>query len=150
MNHQLLRYILYYQISVSPARVRKIYISQSWIFYSQNRPLPANSLNLSKTISKEVNIKTRSAAITYFSPSPRSFYFPFPCSFQGGFSGSFCLRLLVFFWVKRLKFSFGTFSNIQQYNAFAFTITYTLIFVKVSTSSNIQVSPFISFLFSSF
>ena len=29
--------------------------------------------------------------------SLRSLYFPFPCSFLGGFSGSFCLRLLVFF-----------------------------------------------------
>ena len=84
-----------------------------------------------------------------FSLSPRSFYFPFPCSFQGGFSGSFCFRLLVFFGVKRLQFSFGTFSSIQQDNAFAFTVTFSLIFVKVSTSSNIQVSPFLSFLFSS-
>ena len=29
--------------------------------------------------------------------SLRSLYFPFPCFFLGGFSGSFCLRLLVFF-----------------------------------------------------
>ena len=88
----------------------------------------------------QVNIKTRSAAIVFlfcfvlffcFSSflSLRSLYFPFPCSFLGGFSGSFCLRLLVFFLVKRLQFSFGTFSKIQQDNALAFTITYTLIFV---------------------
>ena len=59
--------------------------------------------------------------------SLRSLYFPFLCSFLGGFSGSFCLRLLVFFSVNRLQFSFGTFSKIQQDNALAFTITYTLI-----------------------
>ena len=35
-------------------------------------------------------------------------------SFLAGFSGLFCLRLLVFFSVKRPQFSFGTFSNIQQ------------------------------------
>ena len=46
--------------------------------------------------------------------SPRSFYFPFPRSFLAGFSGLFCLRLLVFFSVKGLQFSFGTFSNIQE------------------------------------
>ena len=63
------------------------------------------------------------------------------------FSGLFCLRLLVFFSVKRLQFSFGTFSNIQQDNALAFAATFTLIFVNVSTSSNIQI--FWSFLFSS-
>ena len=61
-----------------------------------------------------------------------NFLFPFPLSFQEGF---FCLWLLVFFSVKRLQF-------IQQDNALAFTVTYTLIFVNVSTSSNIQVSLF--------
>ena len=75
--------------------------------------------------------------------SLRSLYFPFPCSFLGGFSGSFCLRLLVFFSVKRLQFSFGTFSKIQQDNALTFTITYTLIFVNVPSSSNIPVSLFL-------
>ena len=102
----------------------------------------------------QVSIKTRSAAIVFcfvlfcffcFSSflSLRSLYFPFPCSFLGGFSGSFCLRLLVFFSVKRLQFSFGTFSKIQQDNALAFTITYTLIFVNVPSSSNIPVSIFL-------
>ena len=74
--------------------------------------------------------------------SPRSCYFSFPCSFPG-FSGSFCLPLLVLFSVKRLQFSFGTFSKIQQDNALAFTITYTLIFVNVPSSSNIPVSLFL-------
>ena len=78
------------------------------------------------------------------------FLFSLSSLFLGVFSGSFCLRLLVFFSVKRLQFLFGTFSNIQQDNALAFTVTYTLIFVNVSTSSNIQVSPFLSFLFSSY
>ena len=45
--------------------------------------------------------KNSSAAIAFFFFSSflslRSLYFPFPCSFLGGFSGSFCLRLLVFF-----------------------------------------------------
>ena len=72
-------------------------------------------------------------------------YFSFPFSFLGGFSGSFCFRLLVFSPVKRLQFSFGTFSKIQQDNALAFTITYTLIFVNVPSSSNIPVSLFWSF-----
>ena len=63
--------------------------------------------------------------------------------------GSFSLRLSVSFSVKRLQFSFGTFSKIQQDNALAFTVTYTLIFVNVPTSSNIQVSLFRSFSFSS-
>ena len=49
--------------------------------------------------------------------------------------GSFSLRLSVSFSVKRLQFSFGTFSKIQQDNALAFTVTYTLIFVNVPTSS---------------
>ena len=66
--------------------------------------------------------------------SPRSVYFPFPCSFLGGFLGSFCLRLLVFFSVKRLQFSFGTFFKIQQDNALGFTVTYTLILINVPTS----------------
>ena len=47
---------------------------------------------------------------------------------------SFSLRLLVFFSVKRLQFSFGTFSNVQQDNALAFKVTYTLIFVNVTAS----------------
>ena len=88
----------------------------------------------------EVKKKTSVAAIPLFFFSSflslRSLYFPFPCSFLGGFSGSFCLRLLVFFSVKRLQFSFGTFSKIQQDNALAFTITYTLSFVNVPSSSN--------------
>ena len=102
----------------------------------------------------QVNIKTRSAAIVFlfcfvlffcFSSflSLRSLYFPFPCSFLGGFSGSFCLRLSVLSSVERLQFSFGTFSKIQQDNALAFTITYTLIFVNVPSSSNIPVSLFL-------
>ena len=94
----------------------------------------------------EVKKKTSVAAIPLFFFSSflslRSLYFPFPCSFLGGFSGSFCLRLLVFFLVKRLQFSFGTFSKIQQDNALTFTITYTLIFVNVLSSSNILVSLF--------
>ena len=61
--------------------------------------------------------------------------------------GSFSLRLLVSFSVKRLQFSFGTFSKIQQDNALAFTVTYKLIFVNVPTSSNIQVSFFEAFHF---
>ena len=68
----------------------------------------------------------------FFYLSPNSFYFSFPCSFLGGFSGSFC------FWsfsCQKTK-TFGTFSNIQQGNALAFTATYTLIFVNVLTSSN--------------
>ena len=77
------------------------------------------------------------------------FYFSFPFSFLGGFLGSFSLRPLVSFSVKRLQFSFGTFSKIQQDNALAFTVTYTVIFVNVPTSSNIQVSLFRSFSFSS-
>ena len=48
---------------------------------------------------------------------------------------------------QKTAFSFGTFSNIQQDNALAFAVTFTLIFVNVSTSSNIQI--FWSFLFSS-
>ena len=38
-------------------------------------------------------------------------------------------------------------SNIQRDNTLAFTVTYTLIFVNVLTSSNIQVSLFWSFSF---
>ena len=101
----------------------------------------------------EVKKKTSVAAIPLFFFSSflslRSLYFPFPCSFLGGVSGSFCLRLLVFFSVKRLQFSFGTFSNIQQDNALAFSVTYTSVFVNVPASSNIQVSLFRSFSFSS-
>ena len=53
----------------------------------------------------------------------------------------------VFFSVNRLQFSFGTFSKIQQDNALAFTITYTLIFVNVPSSSNIPVHFFEAFRF---
>ena len=95
----------------------------------------------------EVKKKTSVAAspLFFFSSflSLRSLYFPFPCSFLGGFSGSFCLRFSVLSSVKRLQFSFGTFSKIQQDNALAFTITYTLIFVNVPSSSNIPVSLFL-------
>ena len=104
---------------------------------------------LSKTISKVVNtnekLKAQPLLYFFFSSfvSPCSFYFPFLCSFLGGFSGSFCLRLLVFFSVKRLQFSFGTFSRIQQDNyALAFSDTFTLIFVNLRKSSNTQVSLF--------
>ena len=38
---------------------------------------------------KEVNITANTAAIAFFfSLSPHTFYFSFPCSFLGGFSGS--------------------------------------------------------------
>ena len=90
--------------------------------------------------------KTSVAAIPLFFFSSflslRSLYFPFPCSFLGGFSGSFCLRLSVLSSVKRLQFSFGTFSKIQRDNALTFTNAYTLIFVNVLSSSNILVSLF--------
>ena len=91
----------------------------------------------------EVKKKTSVAAspLFFFSSflSLRSLYFPFPCSFLGGFSGSFCLRFSVLSSVKRLQFSFGTFSKIQRDNALTFTKTYTLIFVNVLSSSNILV-----------
>ena len=98
-------------------------------------------------VKKKKKKKTSSAAIGFFYFSPPFFLlalsiFPFLRSFLGGFSGSFCLRLLVFFSVKRMQFSFGTFSKIQQDNALAFTITYALIFVNAPSSSNIPVSLF--------
>ena len=105
---------------------------------AQNRALPSNRSQKKNSVA--------ASPLFFFSSflSLRSLYFPFPCSFLGGFSGSFCLRLLVFFLVKRLQFSFGTFSKIQQDNAltFNFTITYTLISVNVLSSSNILVSLF--------
>ena len=107
---------------------------------------PRTVFFLSTTISKEFNIKTKSVA-SFFS----SFLsiFRFLVLFSEVFLSSFSLRLLVFFSVKRLQFFFSTFSKIQQDNALAFTVTYTLIFVNVPTSSNIQVSLFRSFSFSS-
>ena len=57
--------------------------------------------------------------------------------------GSFWLRLLVFFSVKRLQFSFGTFSKIQQDNAVVFTVTYTLILINVPTSHILKYTSFI-------
>ena len=71
---------------------------------------------LSKTISKEVNIKTKSATIAFFFPfssflSPPSFYFPFPRSFIGGFSGSFCLRFWSFFPSKDCNFRSARFQK---------------------------------------
>ena len=95
---------------------------------------------------------TRSAAVAFFT-SPPSFLlalsiFPFLVLFQlRGFSGSFCFRLLVFFSVKRLHFSFGTFSKTQRDNALAFTVTFTIIFVNVPTSSSICFTFFEAFLF---
>ena len=86
-----------------------------------------------KKILRGGNIKTKSAAVAFFSSLP--FFLLalsiFPCSFLGGFLGSFCLRLLVFFSVKRLQFSFGTFFKIQQDNALGFTVTYTLILIII-------------------
>ena len=121
--------------------------------YSQNRALPSNNFFSFKNYlqrSQHNNLECSHCSFFFSSfLSSRSFYFSFPCSFLGGFSVSFSLRLLVFFSVKRLQFSFGTFSKIQQDNALAFTVTYTLIFVNVPTSSNIQVSLFRSFSFSS-
>ena len=100
-----------------------------------------------KKILRGGNIKTKSAAVAFFFfssfLSPRSFYFTSPCSFLGGFLGSFCLRLLVFFSVKRLQFSFGTFSKIQQDNALGFTVTYTLILINVPTSYILKYTNFI-------
>ena len=61
--------------------------------------------------------------------------------------GSFCFRRLVFFSVKRLHFSFCAFSKIQQDNALAFTVTFTLIFVNVPTSSSICFTFFEACLF---
>ena len=78
--------------------------------------------------------------------SPSLFLFSLSSFFSWRIFGSFCPRLLVFFSVKR-RFSFGMFSNIQRDNTLAFTVTYTLIFVNVLTSSNIQVSLFWSFSF---
>ena len=103
-------------------------------------------IGLSPQTEVKKKISVEAIPLFFFSSflSLRSLYFPFPCSFLGGFSGSFCLRLLVFFSVKRLQFSFGTFSKIQQDNAltFNFTITYTFLFVNGMSSSNILVSLF--------
>ena len=135
------------------ATVRKIYIRAG--FFNN---VTANKIELSpQTVFSFNNYFQRSQhknkecnhCSSFFSSflSPRFFYFSFPCSFLGGFLGSFSLRLLVSFSVKRLQFSFGTFSKIQQDNALAFTVTYTLIFVNVPASSNIQVSLFRNFIF---
>ena len=93
---------------------------------------------------KTMYIKTKSAAIAFFFfssfLSPCSFYFPFPCSFPGqeDFRAHFAFgQHFVFFSVERLQFAFGRFSKIQQDYVLAFTVTYTLIFINVPTSSNI-------------
>ena len=133
------------QISVSCKSKKNIYLVGFLRRLQPKQSSPIKQFSLSKTISKEVNITANTAAIALFSLSPHSFYFSFPCSFLGGFSGSFC------FWsfsCQKTK-TFGTFWNIQQGNALAFTATFTLIFVNVLTSSHIQVSLFWSFLFSS-
>ena len=46
-----------------------------------------------------------------------------------------------------MHFSFGTFSKIQQDNALAFTVTFTLVFVNVPTSSSICFTFFEAFRF---
>ena len=129
------------------ARVRKIYILKLDFLITLQ---PKQSSPLKQSFSFKKNLQRsrhkNQECSHYFFSSPtffllRFFYFPFPRSFLGGFSGSFCPRLLVFFSVKR-RFSFGMFSNIQRDNTLAFTVTYTLIFVNVLTSSNIQVSLF--------
>ena len=45
---------------------------------------PIKQFSIAQTISKEINITANTAAITFFSLSPHSFYFSFPCSFLGG------------------------------------------------------------------
>ena len=94
---------------------------------------PIKQFSLSKTISKEVNMTANTAAIAFFLFLLTLSIYPFLVLFQGDFRVHFAFGL---FLVKRLQFSFGTFSNIQQGNALAFTATYTLIFVNVLTSSN--------------
>ena len=91
---------------------------------SFNKIYPFYQISVRRKGKNSINLEY-SHCFFFFSSflSPRSFYFPFPCSFLGGFSSSFCLRLLVFFSVKRLQFSLGTFSKIQQDNALAFTVT---------------------------
>ena len=142
------KYILFYQISVSRKGKKNLYILElDFVITLQPKQtsLLKQSFSFKNYFQRSQNKNQECSHCFFIVPSflsPRSFYFPFPRSFLAGFSGLFCLRLLVFFSVKRLQFSFGTFSNIQQDNALAFTVTYTLILVKVSTSSNIQVSPF--------
>ena len=79
----------------------------------------------------EVNIKTSSAAIAYF------FLLLLSISSLTLFSLSMFFSRTIFglilpsafglqFSVKRLQFSSGTFSKIQQDNALAYTVTYTL------------------------
>ena len=132
------------QISVNCKSKKNIYLVGFLRRLQPKQSSPIKQFSLSKTISKEVNITANNAAI-FFSLSPNSFCFSFPCSFLGGFSSSFC------FWSFSCQKSktFGTFWNIQQGNALAFTATYTLIFVNVLNPSHIQVSLFWSFLFSS-
>ena len=82
-------------------------------------------------LSKEVIIKTKSATIAFFfSLLLLSFSSPFLFSLSSFFSRRiFWLilpSLLVFFPVKRLQFSFGTFSKIRQDNALTFTVTHIL------------------------
>ena len=60
--------------------------------YNQKRAFPSDSFSFKNY--------DQSAAIAFFFSSflsPRSVYFSSPCSFLGGFSGLFCLWLLVFF-----------------------------------------------------
>ena len=140
-------YPFFYQISVSRKGKKNLYILELDFLITLQPKQPFSFKNyLQRSQHKK---KKCSHCFFFFSSflSPRSFYFLFPRSFLAGFLGLFCLRLLVFFSVKRPHFSFGTFSNIQQDNALAFEVTFTLIFVNVSTSSNIQM--FWSFLFSS-
>ena len=95
------------QISVSREGKKNIYIRAGFfnnLTAKIEHSSPQTVFFFQKEISKEVNIKTRSAAIAFFFlfffPTffpLRSFYCPFPRSFLGKISGSFCLRLLVFF-----------------------------------------------------
>ena len=63
---------------------------------------PIKQFSIAQTISKEINITANTAAITFFSLSPHSFYFSFPCSFLGGIFG--LILLLVFFGQKTVIF----------------------------------------------
>ena len=126
------------------ARVRKIYIYLAgFSLKNVTSKIELTPLNHCSVSFKEVNVKTKSAAIAFFFLLLLSFSSLFPFSgFRADFA-HFRAHFALGFW-SRLKtvISVQYVSKTQQDNALAYLSLYTLIFVNAPTSSNIQVSLF--------
>ena len=149
-----MKYILFRQISVGREGKKNIYIRAVFNNLTAKIELsPQTFFFIRKKPPKKSTLKLGGQPLLFLSPIlsfPFAFsIFPFLVLFLEDFQGHFAFDFWSFSQSKDCNFRSVCFQISIKIMLWLFTVTYTLIFDNLSTSSNMQVSFFWSFSFSS-